>query len=89
MRCTETAQITVADIMFPSGKLRREVSLRAAITKGCKQRCVYISSQKLIAALRVALRYPRSFAIASSAGKPSALTNSRWLASCLSASCWS
>ena len=51
MRCTETAQITVADLMFPSGKLRREVSLRAAITKGCKQRCIYISSPKLIAAL--------------------------------------
>jgi len=51
MRCTEIAQITVADILFPSGKLRTEVSLRAKITKGCKQRCIYISSPKLIAAL--------------------------------------
>lgn len=51
MRCTETAQITVADILFPSGKLRSEVSLRAKITKGCKQRCIYISSPKLVAAL--------------------------------------
>lgn len=51
MRCTETAQITVADILYPSGKLRNEVSLRASITKGCKQRCIYISSPKLIAAL--------------------------------------
>ena len=51
LRCTETAQITLADLMFPSGKLRTEVSLRAAITKGCKQRCVYVSSPKLIAAL--------------------------------------
>jgi integrase len=51
MRCTETAQGTVADILFPSGKLRTEIRLRAAITKGCKQRCVYISSPKLIAAL--------------------------------------
>jgi len=51
MRVTETAQITVADILFPSGKLRSEVSLRAKITKGCKQRCIYISSPKLIAAL--------------------------------------
>ena len=51
MRCTETAQVTVADILFPSGKLRNEVSLRAAITKGCKQRCIYIASPKLIAAL--------------------------------------
>ena len=51
MRCTETAQITVADLLFPSGKLRTEVSLRAVITTGCKQRCVYVSSPKLIAAL--------------------------------------
>lgn len=51
MRITEIAQITVADILFPSGKLRKEVSLRAAITKGCKQRCVYLSSPKLIEAL--------------------------------------
>ncbi len=51
MRCTETAQITIADLMFPSGKLRQEVSLRAAITKGCKQRCVYLASPKLIEAL--------------------------------------
>lgn len=34
-----------------SGKPRTEVSLRAAITKGCKQRCAYISSDKLIDAL--------------------------------------
>lgn len=57
MRCTETAQVTVADILFPSGKLRQEVSLRAAITKGCKQRCVYISSPKLIEALELYLEY--------------------------------
>lgn len=57
MRCTETVQVTVADILFPSGKLRTEVSLRAAITKGCKQRCVYISSPKLIAALERYLEF--------------------------------
>ena len=26
---------------FPSGAIRQEVSLRAAITKGCRQRCIY------------------------------------------------
>lgn len=57
LRCTETAQVTVADLMFPSGKLRTEVSLRATITKGCKQRCVYVSSPKLIAALERYLEY--------------------------------
>lgn len=57
LRCTETAQVTVADLLYPSGKLRTEVSLRAAITKGCKQRCVYVSSPKLIAALERYLEF--------------------------------
>lgn len=57
MRITEIAQLTVADLLFPSGKLRTEVSLRAAITKGCKQRCVYVSSPKLIAALERYMRF--------------------------------
>ncbi|CAN7786448.1 site-specific integrase [Caballeronia sp. LjRoot34] len=51
MRITEIAQVTVADFYFASGELRREVSLRAAITKGCRQRCIYPSSPKIIAAL--------------------------------------
>lgn len=51
MRITEIAQVTVADLMFTSGKLRHEVSLRAAITKGCQQRSVFLSSPKLITAL--------------------------------------
>lgn len=53
MRITEIAQVTVSDIMFPSGKLRHEVSLRAAITKGCQQRCIYLSAPKLIAAIEL------------------------------------
>ena len=57
MRCTETAQITVADVLYPSGKLRTEVSLRAVITKGCKQRCIYVSSPKLIVALERYLEF--------------------------------
>ncbi|KVS13145.1 tyrosine-type recombinase/integrase [Burkholderia multivorans] len=57
MRITEVAQITVADIMFRSGTLRREVSLRAAITKGCRQRSVYFSSRKLVDAIERYLEY--------------------------------
>jgi integrase/recombinase XerD len=38
MRVSETAQIEVQDVLFPSGAIRQEVSLRAAITKGCRQR---------------------------------------------------
>lgn len=33
MRVTEIAQIEVQDVLFPSGALRDEISLRAAITK--------------------------------------------------------
>ena len=36
MRVTEIAQIEVQDVLFPSGLIRQEVSLRAAITKGCR-----------------------------------------------------
>jgi len=51
LRISEVAQITLGDVMFPSGKLRTEVSLRAAITKGCRQRVAYITAPKLIAAI--------------------------------------
>lgn len=57
LRITETAQITVADIMFPSGKLRVESSLRAVITKGCRQRTTYIAAPKLIAAIECYLAF--------------------------------
>jgi site-specific recombinase XerD len=51
MRITEIAQITIADICFSDGTLRQEISLRAAITKGCRQRCVFFSGRKLIDAI--------------------------------------
>ena len=51
MQVTEIAQIEVQDVLFPSGALREEVSLRAAITKGCRQRCIYLSHAKAIEAL--------------------------------------
>lgn len=41
MRVSEIAQVEVGDFLFASGKLRQEVSLRAVVTKGCRQRCVY------------------------------------------------
>ncbi len=43
MRVTEIARLLVEDVLLPSGAVRTEVSLRAAITKGCRQRCVYLS----------------------------------------------
>jgi len=51
MRVTEIAQIEVQDVLFPSGALREEISLRAAITKGCRQRCIYLSHAKAVDAL--------------------------------------
>lgn len=51
MRVTEIARLTVADALLPSGLLRSEVSLRAEITKGCRQRLAYFTNPKLIAAM--------------------------------------
>lgn len=51
MRVSEIAQIEVQDFLFPSGAIRQEVSLRAAITKGCRQRCIYPTNRALIDAL--------------------------------------
>ena len=57
MRVTEISRITVGDVMHASGKLREEVSLREAVTKGCRQRCVYMSSKALIHALNEYIQY--------------------------------
>lgn len=57
MRITEITRITVADVMFPSGRLREEVSLREVVTKGCKQRCAFLSSKPLTEALEGYLAY--------------------------------
>lgn len=51
MRVSEVARIKVADVMLPGGQLREEVSLRAAITKGCRQRCIFLSHAKTTSAL--------------------------------------
>lgn len=51
MRVTEIARVLVSDVLMPSGQLRREISLRAAITKGCRQRCVFITHQLAVDSL--------------------------------------
>lgn len=51
MRVTEIARLTVADVLLPSGLLRTEISLRAEITKGGRQRLAYLTNPKLIAAM--------------------------------------
>lgn len=57
MRITEISRLTVADVMYPSGKLRSEISMREAITKGCRQRCAYLASKSAIQALENYLLY--------------------------------
>ncbi|WP_219118483.1 site-specific integrase [Janthinobacterium sp. UMAB-56] len=57
MRVSEIAQIEVQDVRFPSGAIRQEVSLRAAITKGRRQRCIYPTNRALIEALESYLAY--------------------------------
>lgn len=42
LRVTETARLTMADVLLPSGRLKSEISLRAEITKGCRQRLAYL-----------------------------------------------
>jgi site-specific recombinase XerD len=57
MRISEIAQVTPAHLMHPSGNWRTEASLTASITKGCKQRCIYLTIRKLIAALDAYVAY--------------------------------
>ncbi|WP_268766382.1 site-specific integrase [Janthinobacterium sp. Ant5-2-1] len=57
MRVNEIAQIEVQDVLFPSGAIRQEVSLRAAVTKGCSQRCIYPTNRALFEALECYLTY--------------------------------
>lgn len=57
IRVTEIAQIQVQEFLFSSGLARYEVSLRAAITKGCRQRFIYLTHKQTIAALERYLSY--------------------------------
>ena len=57
LRITEISRITIAGVMFPSGKLREEVSLRAAVTKGCRPRSAFFVQKKLVAAMEAYLQY--------------------------------
>lgn len=57
MRVTEISRITVADVMLPSGKLRSEISLREAVTKGCRQRCAYLVTKPLFDALEAYIAF--------------------------------
>jgi integrase len=57
VRITEIARLEVADVLMPSGIVRSKVSLRPAITKGRRQRCIYLTHHKTLAALERYLAY--------------------------------
>lgn len=57
MRITEISRLTIADVMHVSGKLRSEISMREAITEGCRQRCAYLATKPAIHALQTYLQY--------------------------------
>jgi site-specific recombinase XerD len=57
LRISEIGQIEIQDVLFPSGALRQEVSLRACFTKGNKQRCIYLTHRQTIAALERYIAY--------------------------------
>lgn len=57
MRVSEIAQIEVGGLLHPSGASKSEVSLRAAITKGCRQRCIYPANRHLVEAMDAYLTY--------------------------------
>lgn len=48
LRVTETARITIDDVLMPSGRVRNELALRSRITKGCRPRVVPMSSALLL-----------------------------------------
>lgn len=57
LRITEISRVTVADVLFDSGRIRSEVSLRSAVTKGCNARAAFFSAKTLIAALEAYLAH--------------------------------
>jgi site-specific recombinase XerD len=65
MRITEIARIRVRDVLTSTGLPLKEVSLRAAITKGSKARCAYLSHPSTIATLNeyVAWRVDEGYGI--------------------------
>lgn len=57
LRVTELSRITVADVMFVSGQIRDELTLRAAITKRSKSRTVPFTNRLLRQKLEEYLGY--------------------------------
>lgn len=57
VRVTELASIEIRDLLHPSGQMREEVYLRAAIAKHSRPRTIYLTHPKTIAAIEAWLAY--------------------------------
>jgi integrase len=57
LRVTELSQVTIADVMFLSGQIREELTLRASITKRAKSRTVPFTNRLLRSKLEAYLQY--------------------------------
>jgi integrase len=57
MRVTELARVTVDDFIYPSGRIRHEISLRSSITKNSTGRVVPLANDLLIEHLERYLAY--------------------------------
>ncbi|MNF23822.1 site-specific tyrosine recombinase XerC [compost metagenome] len=59
VRVTELASIEIRDLLHPSGQMREEVYLRAAITKHSRPRTIYLTHPKTITAIEAWFAYRR------------------------------
>lgn len=57
LRVTELARLEIRDVLWPTGRLREEVQLRAETTKNCKSRLIFLTNPKLRTALETYLAY--------------------------------
>lgn len=48
---SEIVSIEIGDVLFPLRAIQTDVSLRASITKGLRQRCIYPTNRDLAAAI--------------------------------------
>ena len=48
LRCTELAQLTIADLLYPSGEIRTEIHLRSKLCKNKKPRPIWLNKQAII-----------------------------------------
>jgi len=51
LRAKELAELLVKDVIFPDGNLKKEILLTREMTKGAKQRTVFLTNPKVVSVL--------------------------------------